>query len=185
MSDLMGRVWVLGDNIDTEVLLPTVVLMRPRAEQASQVLSAVRPGWAELVRHGDIIVAGESFGIGSGRPAPRALKDLGIGAVVADSVAGLFLRGAVTEGLPCVAAPGVSAGFVEGDELELEFASWTITNRRTGAHYPGQGVPGRLGAMMLSGGVMPFLFENGYISSPRPQPAGSPVRWSRKTLPGS
>jgi 3-isopropylmalate/(R)-2-methylmalate dehydratase small subunit len=184
MSDLTGRVWLFGDNIDTEVILPTVVLMRPRAEQAGHVLSAVRPGWAELVRPGDIIVAGESFGIGSGRPAPRVLKDLGIAAVIADSVAGLFLRGAVTEGLPCVAAPGVSAGFAEGDELELEFAGWIIVNGRTGARYAGQGIPGRLGAMMLSGGVMPFLFENGYIAAPRPLPAGPALRLGGKTRPG-
>ena len=49
---------------------------------------------------GDIIVAGRNFGCGSGREqAPVALKEAGVGAVVAGSFARIFYRNAINIGL--------------------------------------------------------------------------------------
>ena len=50
---------------------------------------------------GDVIVAGSNFGCGSSREyAPRALKVVGIAAIIAPSFARIFYRNTLNLGLP-------------------------------------------------------------------------------------
>ena len=69
-----GRAWVFGDDISTDLLYPQVAYSLPIAEAAQLVFSAIRPGWADLVEPGDLVVGGENFGTGSSRPAVALLK---------------------------------------------------------------------------------------------------------------
>ena len=87
-----GRVWRFGDSISTDVIMPGMLYSRLLApeEIAKSCMQANRPGWAEQVQPGDIIVAKRNFGCGSSRPAARVLKALGITVVVADSMSRLF-----------------------------------------------------------------------------------------------
>ena len=68
-----GRVWKFGDNLSTDLMMPgSKILVRPGIsdQEASQfAMDTNRPGWAEQVQGGDIIVAGVNFGCGSSRPA--------------------------------------------------------------------------------------------------------------------
>ncbi len=54
---------------------------------------------------------------------------LGIRAVFAESVNGLFLRNAVNVGLPAVAVPGITSAVTEGQTLEadLDEGGWVRT----------------------------------------------------------
>jgi aconitase A len=58
-----------------------------------------RLGWVDQVRAGDIIVGGLNYGMGSSHPAARSLRNLGIAALLAESINGLFFRNAVNFGL--------------------------------------------------------------------------------------
>lgn len=53
-----------------------------------------------MVRPGDILVAGENSGMGSGRPIGEVLRACGIVAVVAESINGLTMRNCVTSSPP-------------------------------------------------------------------------------------
>jgi hypothetical protein len=65
---------------------------------------ANQPGWVDLVRPGDLIVADRNFNTGSSRPATQVLKVLVIGGVIAESMNGLFFRrNCVNFALPAVA----------------------------------------------------------------------------------
>jgi 3-isopropylmalate/(R)-2-methylmalate dehydratase small subunit len=72
---MTGRVFLLGDNVDTDQLAPGQYMSGGIAELAAHCLEGVRPDFAVTVKPGDVIVAGRNFGIGSSREqAAEALK---------------------------------------------------------------------------------------------------------------
>ena len=79
-----GRVWVLGDDIDTDIIIPTEYLALPTVEDMKQYgFSPLRPELAGQIKEGDIIVAGKNFGCGSSREqAPEIIKALKIKCVI-------------------------------------------------------------------------------------------------------
>jgi 3-isopropylmalate/(R)-2-methylmalate dehydratase small subunit len=99
---LEGRVWLFGDNVDTDAIIPARYLSTvDPAELARYCMEDLEPGFARQVQPGDLIVAGKNFGCGSSREhAPLALKGAGISCVVAQSFARIFYRNAVNTGLP-------------------------------------------------------------------------------------
>ena len=128
-----GRVWIAGDNINTDLILPIQAYYLSIEEQPKWVFSANRPGWSDTVEKGDILIGGRNFGRGSSRPAARSLKNLGIACLVAESINGLFYRNAVNFALPALEAPGVSRMFEEGQTAEVSFEDFRVTNADSGA----------------------------------------------------
>src|SRR5262245_40080392 len=116
-----ARTWKVGDNINTDLILPIQAFYLPAAEQPKYVFHANRPGWVDLVKPGDILIGGKNFGMGSSRPAARSLKNLGIACLVAPSINGLFFRNCVNFAFPAVECPGVDEAFEEGDIAEVDF----------------------------------------------------------------
>jgi 3-isopropylmalate/(R)-2-methylmalate dehydratase small subunit len=160
---LRGRVWKFGDNINTDLILPGHAVMRPVDQQPRYAFEANRPGWAQEVRKGDIILGGRNFGTGSGRPAARILTQLGIAVVVAETITGLFFRNCVNYGLPAVSCPGILDAFQEGDEAEVVVPEGAVRNVRTGASLAGQAIPAPLFEIVCAGGVFPMLEREGLI----------------------
>jgi 3-isopropylmalate dehydratase small subunit len=101
-----GRVWTFEDNIDTDQILPGYAMTYPREALKDHAMAGSRiPDFARQVKAGDIIVAGANFGCGSSREqAPLALKDAGVGLVIASSFARIFRRNAINIGLPVLQA---------------------------------------------------------------------------------
>jgi 3-isopropylmalate/(R)-2-methylmalate dehydratase small subunit len=164
-----GRVWKFGDDINTDLMLPGPLLTATEAEQARAVFSANRPGWIDQITQGDIIVGGRNFGTGSSRPAARSLRNIGIGALLAESINGLFFRNAVSFGFLALECPGVHTAFEEGQTAEISIADWTVRNRDTGTVLHASPVPDRLLSLMTSGGIFPLLEAEGLIA---PKAAG-------------
>ena len=164
-----GRVWKFGDDINTDLMLPGPLLTATEAEQARAVFSANRPGWIDRIAPGDIIVGGRNFGTGSSRPAARSLRNIGLGALLAESINGLFFRNAVSFGFLALECPGVHAAFEEGHTAKISVADWTVRNHDTGAVLRANPVPERLLALMTGGGIYPLLEAEGLIA---PKAAG-------------
>lgn len=160
-----ARTWKVGDNINTDLILPNRAFYLTPQEQTQFVFSANRPGWSELVVKGDILVGGNNFGMGSSRPAARSLRNLGLACLVAESINGLFFRNCVNFAFPAMECPGVAAAFEEGDEAEVSFEDATIVNKRTGARLTGRPMPSELRAVVAAGGLFPLLEQQGYIAS--------------------
>ena len=161
---LSGRVWKFGDDINTDLMVPGSVLRKDAAEQMKHVFAANRPGWAAQVRPGDVLVAGSNFGMGSSRPAARALRNLQLRYVLAEEINGLFFRTCVNEGLLALECPGVAQAFEEGDTAELALDAWTVRNARTGVQLKPLPVPARLLKLMQEGGIIPLLEAEGLIA---------------------
>ncbi len=140
-----GKVWKFGDNINTDLMMPgSQVLSQPGIsdkEAARYCMSANRPGWAEQVKEGDIIIAGRNWGCGSSRPAARLLKALGIGVIVGDSMSRLFFRNAVNIGLPVLICDGCSKAFEEGDKARVDLETGEVTNSTKGKTLKGEALP--------------------------------------------
>ncbi|MEG0566607.1 MAG: 3-isopropylmalate dehydratase, partial [Hungatella sp.] len=80
METFTGRVWMLGDDIDTDIIIPTEYLALKTIEEMKQyAFRPLRPDLAARIQQGDILVAGKNFGCGSSREqAPEIIKTLGI-----------------------------------------------------------------------------------------------------------
>ena len=139
-----GRVWKFGDNINTDLMLPGPYLYRDAEEQARAVFMNNRPGWVDQVQHGDAIVGGFNYGMGSSRPAARSLRNCGVGFLLAETINGLFFRNAVNYGLLACECSGVSTAFEEGDTAELDIDAWSVRNLRR--RHDAEGVAGSAAA---------------------------------------
>ena len=162
---ISGRVWIFGDDVNTDVMMPGNVLYGTEEAQTRALFSTVRPGWVDEVRQGDIILAGRNFGCGSSRPASRSLVNVGIACVVADGINSLFLRNCVSYGLQAFSCPGVTGIFREGDVAEIDVDAGMVVNTRTQAQLMGQRLPPHLLAIMRGGGILPTLERDGLISA--------------------
>ena len=107
MAQYTGKVWVLGDDIDTDIIIPTEYLALKTVEDMKQYgFSPLRPELAGQIQPGDIIVAGKNFGCGSSREqAPEVIKALGIPCIIAKSFARIFYRNALNNGLLLLEQP--------------------------------------------------------------------------------
>lgn len=159
MSVGAGRVFVLGDDVDTDQLAPGAWMKGGIEALAAHCLEGLRPDFAPTVRAGDLVVAGRNFGMGSSREqAAEALRHLGVRAVVATSFAGIFHRNAINLGLPAVTS-------AELDRLrDGARASLDLEAGRLHVHGPGAAfdvaldpVPPNLLALLADGGLVPHL----------------------------
>jgi 3-isopropylmalate/(R)-2-methylmalate dehydratase small subunit len=130
MEIMEGRVWRFGNNIDTDVIVPGQYLDAPMDVVVKHVLESVNPDFVKEVREGDIIVAGKNFGCGSSREnAPAAIKELGIGCIVAESFGRIFFRNAIAIGLPLLNCSGISEKFKEGDRALVRLSEAKVENK--------------------------------------------------------
>lgn len=152
-----GRVWKFADNIDTDVLAPGLYMKSPLKELAKHCLEAIEPRFAAEAKSGDIVVAGRNFGMGSSREqAVMALRELGIGAVLARSFAGIFYRNALNLGLLALVCPEADA--IRPDTtLSVDPATARARDPERGNVYDCEPLPAHLLQMVAEGGLLPHL----------------------------
>jgi 3-isopropylmalate/(R)-2-methylmalate dehydratase small subunit len=159
-----GKVWKFGDNISTDLIMPGHLMARhlPDSEAAVYCMSNNRPGWANQVQKGDILVAGKNFGCGSSRPGARLLKELGISVILADSVSRLFFRNAINIGQPVLICEGVSKIFQEGDRAQVDLETGQVINLTSGERIQGEALPPDSPPMQIlkAGGLEAFMAKN-------------------------
>jgi 3-isopropylmalate/(R)-2-methylmalate dehydratase small subunit len=161
---LTGRAWVFPqDYVNTDAMMPRAGYDLSPQEQNSLVLNSVRPGWADLVEPGDILVGGRNFGTGSSRPAQTLLQRVGIAALVCESVAEIFQRNCVSYALPVLDCPGCLEMTTEGDIVTVDMESGTFTNVTTGASRTGPVLPAMLRNTIAAGGAYALLRAEGYM----------------------
>ena len=134
---IQGKAIKYGDNVDTDVIIPARYLnTSDPAELASHCMEDLDPGFAGRVQKGDIMVAGKNFGCGSSREhAPIAIKSSGISCLIAVTFARIFYRNAINIGLPILECPEAAESIADGDRLEVDFDTGTITNLTSGDTY--------------------------------------------------
>ena len=162
MEAFTGKVWVLGDDIDTDIIIPTEYLALKTIDDMKQYgFSPLRPELAGQIQKGDIIVAGKNFGCGSSREhAPIAIKAAGVSCVIAETFARIFYRNAINIGLPIIECPEASKGIEDGDDVEVNFDSGMIYNRTKGTEFKGQAFPEFMQKIIKAEGLINYINEN-------------------------
>jgi 3-isopropylmalate/(R)-2-methylmalate dehydratase small subunit len=175
---IRGKVYVLGDNIDTDQIIPAQYLnLVPTIPEEYEklgsyalcgVLDAPRfvPEGATTTPY-PIIVAGRNFGCGSSREhAPIAIGAAGGRAVVAESYARIFFRNCVATGelYPVETPTRLTDEFVTSDEAELDLDAGTLTNLRTGARFELRPL-GDARPVIDAGGLFAYARKTGMIPS--------------------
>ena len=149
-----SRVWKFGADVDTDVLAPGAYMKNGIEVIAQHCLEALRPDFAASVRSGDVLVAGQNFGIGSSREqAAGALVHLGVRAVIAPSFSGLFFRNAFNLGLLLLTCPEAEQ-IHDGEQIQL---LPTGVRRADGTLLACQPIPDFLLDMVQAGGLMNVL----------------------------
>lgn len=148
-----ARVWVLGDDIDTDIIIPTEYLaLKTVQDMTPYAFSPLRPELAGQIQPGDVIVAGKNFGCGSSREqAPEIIKALGIKAVVARSFARIFYRNSINNGLLLIENPDLRDDVTEGDTIEVAVGEKITLN---GKEYPIASLPENLLEILNAGGLV-------------------------------
>jgi 3-isopropylmalate dehydratase small subunit len=152
-----GRVWKFGDSIETDAINP--YYLYPTMEALKQhTMEAYRPEFPKEVKPGDILVAGRNFGCGSSRPG-LVLREVGIVAIVAESVARLFLRNSIARAIPIFMAPGITAIVQDGETLEVDYPAGVVRNPITSASVELRKFPPLIEEIFAAGGLPEFAYR--------------------------
>jgi 3-isopropylmalate/(R)-2-methylmalate dehydratase small subunit len=185
-TEITGKAYVLGDNVDTDQIIPAQYLTFNPAipEEFKQfgkyALSSVPPGQAglpkghvpfhtedEFVSPYKIIVAGRNFGCGSSREhAPIALNAAGITAVVAEFYARIFYRNSVNGGylIPIESADRLCERVCTGDELRIDLVHNRLFNVTTGEQWALKPL-GEVAPIVAAGGVFAYARKEGLLKT--------------------
>ncbi|MFC2032096.1 3-isopropylmalate dehydratase small subunit [Chloroflexota bacterium] len=157
-----GRAFKFGDNISTDHITPGRLahLRSNLPELARHVMEDADPTFATEVRHGDFIVAGSNFGLGSSREhAPLVIKMVGVCAVLAKSVARIFFRNAINLGLPVLMCD--TDKIDDGDELEVDLKAGTVWDITNGNRLTFSKIPEIMLHILEEGGLVLYIQKYG------------------------
>lgn len=174
---IRGPVYVLEDNIDTDLLIPACYLnLVPTIPEeyrklGSYALAGLPDTFPKFACNPDgttpypIVIGGRNFGCGSSREhAPIALGAAGTKAVVAESYARIFFRNSVATGeiFPLESERRLCAEFKTGDLAEVDIEKSTVTRLSDGAVFTLKPV-GAVAPVIAAGGMFAYAREIGMI----------------------
>jgi 3-isopropylmalate/(R)-2-methylmalate dehydratase small subunit len=159
MSDsITGRVVKLGDDVNTDMILPGAYLNMTEPEELGPHLLETYhdPEVPRRVTAGDILVAGRNCGTGSSREqAQLAMIGRGVSAIVAVSFARIFQRNCLNLGILAVEHPEAAAAIHDGDTLTIDLAAGRMRWADGEAVLPVQ--PAFVADMLSRGGIVGWV----------------------------
>ncbi len=183
-TKIEGRAYVLGNDIDTDQIIPAEHLVYSLSDPEEKknygkfALSGVPTDAAGLpggnrpfVDEGrfeseyKIIIGGRNFGCGSSREhAPACLKIAGIKAVVAESYARIFYRNSVDGGffIPFESEKRLVEEIKTGDALTIDLKAETLTNNSTQKIYSLKSL-GEVADIVSAGNIFEYARQAGMI----------------------
>ena len=183
-SVITGKAYVLGDNVDTDQIIPAQYLsFNPSIPEERKffgmyALTSVPEGKRGLpqgdlpfVRENEfksdytIVVGGKNFGSGSSREhAPLALAEAGVTCVIAEFYARIFVRNSVNGGylVPLESQERLVEKVRTGDELEVHLTDGFVINRTKNERYALKPL-GDVLPIIEAGGVFNYAKEAGML----------------------
>lgn len=111
--------------------------------------------FSSRVKQGDIVVGGENFGCGSSREHPAVgLAFAGVKAVIVKSVARIFYRSAINQGLPIIVHPEFVENYNPDYPVNIVLEKGTITNGNRTYTFPK--LPKELLKIFNAGGLIKY-----------------------------
>lgn len=166
LSRLRGNAIIIGDDVSTDDIIPGrfAHLRSNLPELAKHALEDRLPGFCGRVKPGDILVGGRNFGLGSSREhAPVVIKMAGVSAILARSVARIFYRNAINQGVVVLICD--TDGIQDGDELEIRLDEGVVVNQRTGVSLSCGRMPPLMSRILAAGGLVSYIREHGTLNN--------------------
>ena len=183
-SVITGRAYVLGDNIDTDQIIPAQYLsFNPSLPEERKffgmyAMSSVPEGQRGLpagnipfVRENEfksdftIVVGGKNFGSGSSREhAPLALAEAWVKCVIAEFYARIFFRNSVNGGylIPFESVERLVEKIKTGDELEVRMDDKVVINKTQNTRHELKPL-GDVLPIIEAGGVFAYAKQTGML----------------------
>lgn len=183
-SIITGKAYVLGDNIDTDQIIPAHYLSyNPSlpeerkyfgmyANSGVPIAQAGLPkGHIRFVRENEfrsdypIVIGGRNFGCGSSREhAPLALAEAGVQCVIAEFFARIFFRNCVNGGyvVPLETTTRLVESIQTGDELEVHLLDGVLINKTRNQRFELQKLGDAL-PIIEAGGVFNYAKQAGML----------------------
>ena len=157
---LEGYAIILGDNIDTDTIIPARYLHRSDPEWLAQHVFEDAPEIREKILKSPkpiAVIVGKGFGYGSSREhAVIALKAAKISFIIAKSFHRIFYRNAINNGLAVVEA-NIEKYVKEGDLVKIDLIEGKIVLPRIGETIRFKPLPKKLLEILRIGGIKEFL----------------------------
>ena len=156
MDDIEGEIYILGDDINTDDIVPSYTLtMRDPNEMASHTLEFIDPNFSQKVGMRSIIVGGSNFGTGSSREeAVNVFKIIGIRAIIAKSFSRIYFRNLINNGIVGIECDWGETTFSEGDQLQISIERGIIFNKTKDIEIRYKMLPQFLKEILESGGIL-------------------------------
>ena len=183
-SVVTGKAYVLGDNIDTDQIIPAQYLsFNPAIPDERKFFgmyansgvpdaqAGLPQGNQRFVPEGGfkspytIVIGGKNFGCGSSREhAPLAYAEAGIKCVIAEFYARIFFRNSVNGGyiVPLEAKERLVDKIRTGDELEVRMDQLVVINKTDGNRYQLKPL-GDVLPIIEAGGVFNYAKQAGML----------------------
>lgn len=161
----MSRIWKLGDNINTDIIIPgRYNVTTDRAQLAKHCLCEVLPDFAQHVQAGDVLMGGHNFGCGSSREhAPASILGCGVRVVIARSFARIFYRNAVNIGLPVLVCEEAVLASNDGEQIEVNLEQGHIANLTTGQTFQAEPLDPFVARIVKAGGILEYIRLEGTL----------------------
>jgi 3-isopropylmalate dehydratase small subunit len=156
---IRGRVWKYGDHVNTDLIIPGRYLDNYDLHALSKhAMEDLDKDFASAMRKGDVVVGGRNFGCGSSREqAPLVLKEIGVGAVIAESFARIFYRNAINVGLPVIVSKDAVDRLNKGDTVLIDLELGNLTRLSDGASIGFDPLPEFLIGIVEAGGLVNYM----------------------------
>jgi len=156
MDVIEGSIFILGDDINTDDIIPSHTLtLRDPEEMAKYTLEFIAPEFVRNLDKYDIIVAGENFGSGSSREeAVYVFKILGIKTIIAKSFARIYFRNLINLGIPAIKIQWINEHFSKGDSLKINLSESFIYNKTKDLKFEFEKLPPFLKKILKQGGII-------------------------------
>lgn len=129
----IGNVWNYADtdNLNTDQMTAGSVVYNLPGSDGPAIVPHLFKGFdgsfAENVKRGDVIIAGDNFGCGSSREHPAVgLAYAGVKAVIVKSVNRIFYRAAINQGLLLIVHQEAVEAYRPGDAVDVDFKAGKI-----------------------------------------------------------
>ncbi len=152
-----------ADNLNTDQMFAGNLTYTVLSSDPVAIMPHLFKGFDELfaenIKEGDIIIAGDNFGCGSSREHPAVgLAHAGVKAVICKSVNRIFYRSSVNQGLPILVVPDAVNNFKQGDKTHIDFTKGEIIiNDKIFKFEP---LPEQLVAVFEAKGLVNYLKNN-------------------------
>ena len=181
---ITGKAFVIGDNIDTDQIIPAEFLSyNPAIAEERKffgkfalcgvpaAVSGLPRGNVPFVAEGRfasefaVVIGGRNFGCGSSREhAPLALAEAGVQAVVAESYARIFYRNSINGAyiVPVETADRLVDNIATGDEVEIDVTAGTLKNTTSGKVFQLKPL-GDVQTIIEAGGIFEYAKQSGLL----------------------